>query len=140
MMFEHVVEATLPGMIAGPRGVPLLFAFFKADVPLANHTGGVALGLQLLRQYLHDILGREAEVMAVIGTTEPTLMHPGQQPCTRRPTLRRGHVASGKTHTGCRQTIKIRGSKILHPLATQVVIAKVIGHNQQDVWPCRVCC
>ena len=82
VMFEHVVEATLPGMVTRSGRVSIFAILMKPDMPLADHARCITLSFQLLRQDLHNFLLRQAEVMIVVCATESTLVHTGQQTCT----------------------------------------------------------
>ena len=107
-------------------------------MPLAEHAGGIPGLLQCLRNR-HNIerqtrigmrLGRQR---AFEDTPEAMLILPGQQGGSRRRTHRAVGVEVRKPHALRGHCIEVGRLISLVAIAADVTIAKVIGHNQDEV-------
>jgi hypothetical protein len=108
----------------------------RAKVPLADHAGAVAGGLELLRQrrlgqwqaklFLRHLA--RIELMA-----EASLVTARQQPRARRAAIWPADVAAGETHAVLGERIQMRRGDVLAAVRAHVAPAVVVGDDEQDV-------
>ena len=65
---------------------------------------------------------------------ETLLVAARQQRRARRAAVRSAHVSAGESHAIAGQRVNLRRGNLRIPLASQLAIAKIIGHDDEDVW------
>ena len=120
---EELVEAPLHGVEL--RG--------NTQVPLAHHPGHIAGGLQVVRE--RGLLEPEPilEIRFVALRAETLLVPSGQQTRTRRAAPRSGHVPAREPHPAGSQGVETRRRDVRAALESEIRVAEIIGHDQQDV-------
>jgi hypothetical protein len=109
----------------------------EAQVPLADHGGDVAGGLQRLRQ--RDLVGRQAEVLGLVGAgvelvPEALLVAPGQHSRARRAAHGAGDVSVGEADALLGNRVDVGGFDVIAELlSADVGVAEVVGDDEDDV-------
>ena len=112
-----------------------------AQVPLAHHPGHITGGLQVVRE--RGLLEREVvlRLRLVACRAKTLLVPPGQQSRPGRAAPGTGHVAVREPHAAGGQGVETRRRDVLDALESEIRVAEIVGHDQQDVGlaVCRRC-
>ena len=128
---EPVVEAAAHRVQLGPEAAPPL-----GDVGLADHSGGVAGGLEDRRQQdlpLVDV-GEVVLLVAVLG--DPDRIAAGEQRGARR-AAHRLRVEAREPHALVRHAVDARRLEVGGPEHPEVAVALVVGEHEDEVRPGR---
>ena len=125
---EKLVEAAAERM-------PLLL---ETEVPLADDPGGVARGLEPLRE---NRLGeREADVLVghedrarIELVAEALLIAAGHQRGPRGTAIGAAHVAVGEAHAVLRERVEMGRGNVLTAVGAGVGVSVIVGHDDQDI-------
>ena len=126
---EVLVEATRHRMLRLGR----------AEVPLADHAGGVAALLEVVRQHAlverraETFLGRSGDAAGVELVAEALLVAPGHETGARRTAHRRGDVALGEARSALGDGVDVRRPRGGAAVGADVAVPEVVGEDDDQV-------